>query len=86
MISFVEIVCNILNEENVAGSGGPLGVFDAHGPGVNFNYSPGDHRLPYSSPHLHRRNLSTGDNITRIGTGKKRNSRKGKRKNKRTKK
>lgn len=82
MISFVEVVSNILNEENVAGSGGPLGVFDAHGPGVNFNYSPNDHRLPYSSPHMFRRTLNTGDNITGVSGKQRKNKHKGKRKNK----
>jgi hypothetical protein len=71
MTSFVKIVHDILNEENVAGSGGPLGTFDAHGPGVNFNYSAGDHRLPYPDPHMRRRTLNSGENITGIG-GKKR--------------
>jgi len=71
MTNFFEIVCGILNEENVSGSGGSLGTFDTHAPGVSINYSPEDHRLPYASPHLHRRNLNSGENIT-SSNGKKR--------------
>jgi len=75
MTSFVEIVLSVLNEENVAGSGGPLGTFDAHAPGVSFNYSPQDHRLPYSLPHMFKRTLSNDSFISggkkKYGTRKK---------------